>query len=75
MKVVSIFSSNSLQESVIPPKSQTFPLMATFISFTFIQPITEPIEDDTLLASGHQTNGTALHRRAIVDVVLENEDL
>ena len=46
-----------------------------FFCLTFVQPITEPIEDDALLASGHQTDGAALHRRAIVDVVLKNEDL
>lgn len=45
------------------------------LSFTFIQPIAEPVEDAALFASGHQTNGAALHRRAIVDVVFKNEDL
>lgn len=50
--------------------------MANFFScFTFIEPITEPIEDDALLASRHQTNGAVVHPGAIVDVVLENEDL
>lgn len=47
----------------------------SFSRRTFIQPITEPIEDDALFASRHQTYRSALHRRAIVDVVLKNEDL
>lgn len=49
--------------------------MASFYGLTFVQPITEPVEDDALLAGRHQTNGAALHCRAIVDVVLKNEYL
>lgn len=45
------------------------------LSLTFIQPITEPVEDDALLAGGHQAYGAALHCGAIVDVVLKNENL
>lgn len=48
---------------------------SSFFCLTFIEPIAEAVEDDTLLAGGHQANGAALHRRAIVDVVLKNEDL
>lgn len=55
--------------------NQTCPFIATPVSLTFIQPVTEPVEDDALLAGRHQTNGAALHGGAIVDVVLENEDL
>lgn len=45
------------------------------VALTFIQPITEPVEDAALFAGGHQPDGSALHRRAIVDVVFKNEDL
>lgn len=47
----------------------------TIISLTFIQPITEPVEDDALLPGGDQSDGATLHCGAIVDVVLKNEDL
>lgn len=49
--------------------------MENALALTFIQPIAEPVEDAALFASGHQTDGSALHRRAIVDVVFKNEDL
>lgn len=42
---------------------------------TFVQPIAEPVEDNALLASRHQANGTVVNPGAIVDVVLEDKDL
>ena len=45
------------------------------LGLTFVEPVAEPVEDDPLLAGGHQTDGATLHCGAIVDVVLENEDL
>ena len=44
-------------------------------AFTFVQPVAEPVEDAALFAGGNQTYGSTLHRRAVVDVVLKNEDL
>lgn len=42
---------------------------------TFVEPAAEPVEDHALFACRHQADRPALHRGAVVDVVLENEDL
>lgn len=52
-----------------------FPLRRADVIFTFVQPVAEPVEDAALFAGGHQANGPALHRGAVVDVVFENKDL
>lgn len=50
-------------------------LLGKRFSLTLVQPITEPVEDDVLFARRHQADGAAAHRGAIVNVVLEDEDL
>lgn len=42
---------------------------------TLIQPVSKPIEDDSLLTSGNQADRSALYCCSIVDVVFKYEDL
>lgn len=42
---------------------------------TLIQPVSQAVEDNSLLASGHEADRSALYRRFVVDVVFEYEEL
>lgn len=42
---------------------------------TLIQPVSEAVEDNPLLASGNQADRSALYRCLVVDVVFKYEDL
>lgn len=42
---------------------------------TFIQPVAQTIEHHALLPGGYQTDGPAVNRRLIVNVVLKDENL
>lgn len=42
---------------------------------TFVEPVSDPVEDDLLLPRGREPEGVALHVRLVVDVVFEDVDL
>lgn len=42
---------------------------------TFIEPVGQAVEDHSLFPRGDQADGSALHRRSVVDVVFKYEDL
>lgn len=42
---------------------------------TFVEPVSDPVEDDLLLPRGREPEGVALHVWLVVDVVFEDVDL
>lgn len=43
--------------------------------FTFIEPVSDPVEDDPFLPRGRQPEGVTLNVRLVVDVVFKYVDL
>lgn len=47
----------------------------SFQSGTFVEPVSEAVEHNSLLPGGNQADRPALHRRSVVNVVFKDEDL